>query len=108
MSRHTVDLAKSVTLTGNAPATRADCCDEVIQLRGELAAAQARNAALAADNVTLAVALHKANHVADDLRMELRLANRRDAGVEQKELPADYIKVIKAVFNMPLKDFETQ
>ena len=59
---------------------------EVDTLTAKLAAANERNRTLAGDvarlaqeNAALASALHKANHTADELRFQLRLANRQDA-----------------------------
>ena len=86
MTRATVALAKGLHLH-NGPET---AIDDAITMRGELAAVRAqldaanrRNQVLAADlarvtqeNAAMASALSKANHTADELRYQLRIANR--------------------------------
>lgn len=98
MSRETVELAKSLHLHNGPDGMTAD---DLIVLRGELAVMRGRLATalddlekanerartlaadvsrLAQENAAQALALSKANHTADELRRQLRLANRDDAG----------------------------
>jgi len=93
MSRESVRFATTVHLRNGIETN----IDDLIVLRGEVAAliaqlgaANERNRTLSADlaravNEVAALdsALRKANHTADELRFQLRLANRQDARAER-------------------------
>lgn len=94
MSRESVRFATTVHLHHPGPAIdiddATDLLHEVEALRVQLAAANERNRTLSADLAravrgvaALDSALRKVSHTADELRFQLRLANRQDARVER-------------------------
>lgn len=91
MSRESVRFAQTVHLHNGGPVTAiddaADLLHEVEALRGQLAAANERNRTLADDlagyalkNAALEVELKREMYTASELRLQLILANRDDAG----------------------------